>query len=64
MSENHRDMNPLTHTEPVASPPGQDPVLDSPRDKEAATDDFNRVLWYSLALAFAFFVGSYIITKQ
>lgn len=56
-------MAPMSHTEPVAYPPGKDPVLDSPHDREAAVDDFNRVLWYSLALALVFVVSAYIITS-
>ena len=63
MSDKHRDMNPLTHTAPVAYPPGQDPVLDSPHDKDAAVDDFNRVLVLSLILAAVFFGASYVITS-
>jgi hypothetical protein len=57
------DMNPLTHTEPVAYPPGTDPVLDAPRDKEAAVDDFKRVLILSLILAAVFVGAAFVITR-
>ena len=60
--QKHRDMNPLTHTEPVAYPPGKDPVLDAPHDKDAAVDDFKRVLVLSLILAAVFFGASFVIT--
>jgi hypothetical protein len=56
-------MAPLSHPEPVRYPPGQDPVLDNPKDANAATDDFHRVLWYSLALALVFVVAAYVITS-
>jgi hypothetical protein len=58
------DMNPLAHPEPVAYPPGTDPILDSPRDKEAAIDDFKRVLIYSLVLSAVFIGASWIITRN
>lgn len=58
----HRDMNPLTHTEPVRYPPGQDPVLDAPHDKDAAVDDFRRVLVLSLILSVVFIAAAYLIT--
>jgi hypothetical protein len=55
-------MAPLSHPEPVRYPPGRDPVLDNPKDPEAAVDDFRRVLLYSLALAFVFVLASYVIS--
>jgi hypothetical protein len=58
------DMNPLTHTEPVAYPPGKDPVLDVPHDKEAAVDDFKRVLSLSLVLAAVFIGAIFVITRN
>lgn len=63
MTEQKKDMNPLTHTEPVVYPPGQDPVLDVPHDRTAAVDDFQRVLIYSMALAVVFILGAFLITS-
>jgi len=62
MSTDRHDMNPLAHPEPVAYPPGKDPVLDNPRDPNAAVDDFQRVLIYTLALTVVFIVASYLIS--
>lgn len=61
--EEKKNMNPLTHTEPVRYPPGEDPVLDVPHDRDAAVDDFRRVLVLSLILSFVFIVGAYLITS-
>jgi len=63
MTQQQKDMNPLTHTEPIRYPPGQDPVLDVPHNPTAAVDDFKRVLIYSMLLAVAFIAGAYLITS-
>lgn len=63
-ARNRADMNPLLHTEAVVYPPGTDPVLDSPRDKAAAADDFKRVLVLSLILAAVFIGAAFIITRN
>lgn len=57
------NVNPMTHDEPVKYPAGRDPVLDSPHNKEAAVDDFKRVLVLSLILAAVFMGASFIITR-
>lgn len=62
--KNRADLNPLLHPEVLVYPPGQDPVLDSPHDKEAAVDDFKRVLTFSLILAAVFIGAAFVITRN